>query len=41
MTVTVAAEHADKAVKLLRDQGEQPVVIGEVRRGDGGVVIHG
>ncbi|MBB6091419.1 phosphoribosylformylglycinamidine cyclo-ligase [Povalibacter uvarum] len=41
MTVTVAAEHADKAVKLLREQGEQPAVIGEIRRGDGGVVIHG
>lgn len=41
MTVTVAAEHADKAVKLLRDQGEQPTVIGEIRRGDGGVVIRG
>ncbi len=41
MTVTVAAEHVDKALKLLRDQGEQPVVIGELRRGDAGVVIHG
>jgi len=41
MTITLAAEHVEKALKLLRDQGEQPVVIGEVRRGDGGVVIHG
>jgi phosphoribosylformylglycinamidine cyclo-ligase len=41
MTVTVAAEHAEKAVKLLREQGEQPLLIGEIRRGDGGVVIHG
>ncbi len=41
MTITVAAEHADKAVKLLREQGEQPAVIGEIRRGDGGVVIRG
>jgi phosphoribosylformylglycinamidine cyclo-ligase len=41
MTVTVAAEHADKTLQTLREQGEQPVVIGEVRRGDSGVVIHG
>jgi len=41
MTVNVAAEHADKALKSLRDSGEQPVIIGEIRRGDGGVVIHG
>jgi phosphoribosylformylglycinamidine cyclo-ligase len=41
MTVTVASEHADKAVKSLRDAGEQPVVIGEIRRGSDGVVIHG
>ena len=40
MTVCVAAEHADKAMKILTEQGEQPTVIGEVRRGDGGVVIH-
>jgi phosphoribosylformylglycinamidine cyclo-ligase len=39
MTVCVAAEHADRAVTLLRGNGEQPVVIGEVRRGDGGVII--
>jgi phosphoribosylformylglycinamidine cyclo-ligase len=40
MTVCVAAEHGDKALKLLTELGEQPSVIGEVRRGDGGVVIH-
>ncbi len=40
MTVCVAAEHCDKALEFLRGQGEQPVVIGEVRRGDGGVIIH-
>lgn len=41
MTITVAAEHVDKALNALRAQGEQPVVIGEVRRSDAGVVIHG
>ena len=30
-----------RALKVLRDHGEQPVVIGEVRRGDGGVIIRG
>jgi phosphoribosylformylglycinamidine cyclo-ligase len=40
MTVCVAAEHCDKAMKILTELGEQPLVIGEVRRGDGGVVIH-
>ncbi|HEY0941767.1 MAG TPA: phosphoribosylformylglycinamidine cyclo-ligase [Steroidobacter sp.] len=39
MTVCVAAEHCDKAIRSLTDHGEKPVVIGEVRRGDGGVVI--
>ena len=41
MTITVAAEHVDKALKTLRDVGEQPVIIGEVRRGSAGVVILG
>jgi phosphoribosylformylglycinamidine cyclo-ligase len=41
MTVCVAAEHCDKALRILREQGEQPAVIGEVRRGDGGVIIRG
>jgi phosphoribosylformylglycinamidine cyclo-ligase len=41
MTVCVAAEHVDRAVKVLREHGEQPAVIGEVRRGDGGVIIRG
>ena len=34
-----ALRHARSSV--LREHGEQPVVIGEVRRGDGGVVIRG
>ena len=41
MTVCVAAEHTEKALQTLRSQGEQPVIIGEVRRGDGGVVVRG
>lgn len=41
MTITVAAENVDKALKSLREHGEQPVVIGEIRRGDAGVVIRG
>jgi phosphoribosylformylglycinamidine cyclo-ligase len=41
MTVCVAAEHVDRSVKVLREHGEQPVVIGEIRRGDGGVIIRG
>ena len=39
MTICVGAEHTDKALKCLRDHGEEPVIIGEVRRGDGGVTI--
>ena len=41
MTVVVAAEHAEKAVRLLNEHGERPAIIGEVRRGDAGVVVHG
>jgi len=41
MTITVAAEHCEKALKVLSEQGESAYVIGEVRRGDGGVVMHG
>jgi phosphoribosylformylglycinamidine cyclo-ligase len=40
MIACVGAEHADKALQSLRSAGENPVVIGEVRRGDGGVIIH-
>jgi phosphoribosylformylglycinamidine cyclo-ligase len=39
MTVCVAAEHCERALRILREHGEQPAVIGEVRRGDGGVII--
>jgi phosphoribosylformylglycinamidine cyclo-ligase len=41
MTICVAAEHTDKALKCLREQGEEPVIIGEVRRGDDGVIVRG
>ncbi len=39
MTVCVAAEHADRAIAHLQQSGENTAVIGEVRRGDRGVVI--
>jgi phosphoribosylformylglycinamidine cyclo-ligase len=41
MIACVAAEHADKTLRILQAQGERPRVIGEVRRGDGGVIIRG
>jgi len=39
MTLCVAATDADKAMEILRASGEQPVLVGEVRRGGRGVVI--
>ncbi|AMN46308.1 phosphoribosylaminoimidazole synthetase [Steroidobacter denitrificans] len=39
MTVCVASEHCDQALEMLRQHGERPIVIGEVRRGSGGVII--
>ncbi len=39
MTVTVAAEHVDAALASLQASGETAFVIGEIRRGTGGVVI--
>ncbi len=41
MTVTVGAEHVESALACLKAQGEAPIVIGEVRRGSGGVIVHG
>jgi phosphoribosylformylglycinamidine cyclo-ligase len=41
MTIQVAATDADRALELLRAHGETPSVIGEIRRGDHGVVITG
>ena len=39
MTICVAAADADRAVALLRGAGEDASLVGEVRRGDRGVVI--
>jgi phosphoribosylformylglycinamidine cyclo-ligase len=39
MTVHVAANDADKAIAILRDAGQEALVIGEVKRGTRGVVI--
>jgi len=41
MTITVGAEYLARALDVLRAAGEAPVVIGEVRRGGGGVVLSG
>ena len=40
MSVIVAKEDADKAVEVLKAQGEDAYVIGEVVKGDEGVVIN-
>jgi len=39
MTVHVAASDADQAISVLRDAGQESLVIGEVRAGGRGVVI--
>jgi phosphoribosylformylglycinamidine cyclo-ligase len=39
MTLCVAAPDADRALEVLRRHGEQPLLVGEVRRGGRGVVI--
>lgn len=41
MTLCVGPQHLEKALAVLKSLGEEPVVIGEVRRGNGGVVVHG
>jgi phosphoribosylformylglycinamidine cyclo-ligase len=41
LALIVAPPSLDRAVAMLRESGEAPAVIGEVRRGSGGVVIHG
>ena len=39
MTVCVAAADADRALGILQERGETATLVGEVRRGDRGVVI--
>src|SRR5690606_35589876 len=39
MVAVVPAAHADEALALLRDAGEQASLIGEIRTGNAGVVI--
>ena len=39
MCVTAAKEDADKAVAILKEQGEDAYVIGEIEAGDGGMVL--
>jgi phosphoribosylformylglycinamidine cyclo-ligase len=39
MTICVAGGDADRAMEILRRHGEQPMLVGEVRRGGRGVVI--
>ena len=39
MTVHLAAGDADRAIHILREMGEEALVIGEVRAGSRGVVI--
>ncbi len=41
MIAIVAIEHAEQAIELLESQGESAMLIGEVRRGERGVVIEG
>jgi phosphoribosylformylglycinamidine cyclo-ligase len=40
MIAVVPADQADAAIKLLRDRGETATLIGEVRAGTAGVVVH-
>jgi phosphoribosylformylglycinamidine cyclo-ligase len=40
MALVVAAPHVDAAMELLREQGEAPLRIGEVVRGDGPADVH-
>jgi phosphoribosylformylglycinamidine cyclo-ligase len=39
MTVHVAAEDAERAIRLLRETGQEALVIGEIRAGTRGVVV--
>jgi nitrogen regulatory protein PII-like uncharacterized protein len=39
MTVQLAASDAERAIGILRDMGQEALLIGEVRAGSRGVVI--
>ena len=39
MTITVSAAQAEEALAILKEQGEEPVVLGEIVRGDEKVVL--
>jgi hypothetical protein len=39
MTIHLAPANADRAVGILRDMGQEALVIGEIRAGTRGVVI--
>jgi phosphoribosylformylglycinamidine cyclo-ligase len=39
MTIQLSASDADRAMAILRDAGQEAMVIGEVRKGTRGVVI--
>ena len=41
MTLCIGAQEVDKAMTTLKSLGEAPFVVGEVRRGDGGVIVDG
>lgn len=41
MTLCVGPQYLDKALACLKASGEDARVIGEIRRGSGGVVVHG
>jgi len=39
MTICVSAHDTDNAVAALKAMGEAPFIVGETRRGNGGVVV--
>ncbi|MES1195928.1 MAG: phosphoribosylformylglycinamidine cyclo-ligase [Steroidobacter sp.] len=41
MTICVSKQNADKAMGVLKSLGEVPFIVGEVRQGNGGVVVDG
>jgi len=41
MTICVSADNADQTLGVLKSLGESPIIIGELRHGNGGVVVDG